>query len=118
MEFDFLLSVHTFKNINQYFCNLHKGDLMHSANEYINYMLGKFNFVDYSSYHHPYTDMPDYTLMDEAELFQEALVFDKKYICTFEEVIAIQRTMKDYAENHKPNKGNNQEYKFNLGIPI
>ena len=116
MEFDFLISVHTFKHSYQYFCNLNKGDLMHSANEYIHYTQGKFTFIDYSSLQYPHQDMPDYTLMDTAELFQESLVFDKKYLCTFEEVIAIQNEMKEYAALNKPNARINQEYKFNLGI--
>ncbi|EHU8781148.1 hypothetical protein N0S44_000383 [Escherichia coli] len=117
MEFDFLISVHTFKNTHQYFCNLNKGDLMHSANEYIHFMDGKFTFIDYSSLQYPHQDMPDYTIMNEAELFQASLVFDKKYICTFEEVITIQNEMKEYASLNKPNEGINQEYKFNIEIP-
>ncbi|AIT14258.1 hypothetical protein [Escherichia coli] len=117
MEFDFLISVHSFKHSFQYFCNLNKGDLMHSANEYIHFTDGKFSFIDYSSLDFPYTDMPDYTLMDAGELFQAALVFDKKYICTFEEVITIQNEMKVYASLNKPNECINQEYKFNIGIP-
>jgi hypothetical protein len=116
MEFDFLISAHTFKGTHQYFCNLNKGDMMHSNNEYINYISGKFTFVDYSLLQYPHQDMPDYTLMDTAELFQESLVFDKKYLCTLEEVIAIQNEMKEYAEMNKPNNCINQEYKFNLGI--
>ena len=28
MEFDFVISVHSFKNSFQYFCNLNKGDLI------------------------------------------------------------------------------------------
>ncbi|MFD0852093.1 hypothetical protein ACFQ07_07670, partial [Actinomadura adrarensis] len=101
----------------QYFCNLNKGDLMHSANEYIHYTAGKFTFIDYDSLQYPHQDMPDFTLMDEAELFQSALVFDKKYLCTLEEVITIQNEMKEYAALNKGNVSINQEYKFNIGIP-
>ena len=117
MEFDFVISVHSFKNSFQYFCNLNKGDLMHSANEYIHFTQGKFTFIDYNSLQYPHQDMPDYTVMDAAELFQESLVFDKKYLCTFEEVITIQNEMKEYASLNKSNVSINQEYKFNIGIP-
>lgn len=99
-------------------CNLYKGDLNYTRGKVIKFWNSQFYLMDLGTgFSCKETDMLDYTLMDDAALFQESLVFDKKYICTFEEVIAIQNEMKEYDSLNKGNVSINQEYKFNIGIP-
>lgn len=76
-------------------CNLYKGDLNYARDKLIKFENSQFYLMDFSTgFRGKATDMLDYTLMDEAALFQEALVFDKKYNCTLEEIVEIQRRIK------------------------
>ncbi|WP_210765589.1 hypothetical protein [Escherichia coli] len=76
-------------------CNLCKRDLNYARDKLIKFENSQFYLMDFSTgFRGKATDMLDYTLMDEAALFQEALVFDKKYNCTLEEIVEIQRRIK------------------------
>lgn len=97
MSNDFAIHSFFYKKV-EFYCNLVKGDANHSLDQYIKYTLDGFSFIDYG-YVGGVVNEPllDYTEMDEATLFQESLVFDKKYICTLDEVIGIQNIMKEYS---------------------
>lgn len=114
MEFEFVISTHSFKLQRQYFCNLNKGDMIHAGNEYLHYSSGKFTFVNYDNYLNPHEEMLDYTVLPEGELFQQSLVFDKKYICSFEDVCALQKIIKEYDKSISGRDIIIKEYKFNL----
>lgn len=76
-------------------CNLYKGDLNYTRGKVIKFWNSQFYLMDLGTgFSCKATDMLDYTLMDDAALFQESLVFDKKYICTLEEIVEIQRRIK------------------------
>lgn len=76
-------------------CNLYKGDLNYARDKILKYWNADFYLMDFSTgFHGISIEMQDYTLMDDAALFQEALVFDKKYICTLEEMVEIQHRIK------------------------
>lgn len=76
-------------------CNLYKGDLNYARDKILKYWNADFYLMDFSTgFHGISIEMPDYTVLDDAALFQEALVFDKKYICTLEEMIELQRRIK------------------------
>lgn len=76
-------------------CNLFKGDLNYARDKILKYWNADFYLMDFSTgFHGISIEMQDYTVLDDAALFQEALVFDKKYICTLEEMVEIQRRIK------------------------
>lgn len=75
--------------------NLYKGDLNYARDKILKYWNADFYLMDFSTgFRGKATEMLDYTVLDDAALFQEALVFDKKYICTLEEMIELQRRIK------------------------
>lgn len=75
--------------------NLYKGDLNYTRDKLIKYENADFYLMDFNTgFRGKATEMLDYTVLDDAALFQEALVFDKKYICTLEEMIELQRRIK------------------------
>lgn len=76
-------------------CNLYKRDLNYSREKVIKFADSQFYFMELSTgIRVKSTVMLDYTVLDEAQLFQESLVFDKKYNCTLEEIVEIQRRIK------------------------
>lgn len=76
-------------------CNLYKGDLNYTRGKVIKFWNSQFYLMDLGTgFHGISIEMQDYTVLDDAALFQEALVFDKKYICTLEEMVEIQHRIK------------------------
>lgn len=96
MTYDFGMFVPKISSVREVYCNLNKGDSEHKMDQYIRYTGTVFVFVDYQAIGLCVQDMIDYTVLDEAELFQELLVYDKKYLCTLEEIIGIQNKMKEH----------------------
>ena len=76
-------------------CNLYKGDLNYARDNILKFENSQFYLMDFRYVVHGISiEMLDYTVLDETQLFQESLVFGKKYICTLEEIIEIQNKIK------------------------
>ena len=100
-------------------CNLIKGDSEHELSLYMHYKDSCFKFIHvlHDGYDYESESLIDHTVLDDGELFQEALVFDKnKYSCTFEEMVSLQNEMKRFEKenvfNPSPSRTNN--YYFNI----
>lgn len=120
MRYDFFLHAHKHKGVYQYFCNVNKNDLQHAMDHFIHYCQGEFKFVDYGNYGvitNPHCDMIDYSVLSEAELFQAEVAYNSEYLLTLDEVVAIQRIMKEYVINVPDPAETNDQYFFNIGNP-
>lgn len=97
MEYDFSMFIPKISTSLEVYCNLNKGDYEHKMDQYIKFNGSYFSFIDYQAKGTVVENMKDYTTVHgEAEIFQESLIFDKKYLCTLEEVIELQQKMKEY----------------------
>lgn len=101
-------------------CNLVKGDSDHELSLYIQYSDLCFNFIDvlHDDFDYNSESITDYTVLDDVELFQASLVFDKnKYSCTIEDMIFIQNEMKRYVKENTfdTSTPTTSNYYFNTG---
>lgn len=118
MRYDFYLHAYKGKGIYQYYCNVNKNDIKYNLNEFIFYVQGVFKFVDYSKdIQHDRSDMLDYSVLSEAELFQAEVAYNLEYILALHEIAAIQRTIKEFASTVNVSDDTKKEYYFNIGIP-
>lgn len=62
--------------------------------------LSEDGFQCHEAYSNTREDTIDTTLMQEDELFQESLVWDKKYYCDFDFLCLIQKEMKRIFDNY------------------
>ncbi|WAE76966.1 hypothetical protein vBEcoMphAPEC6_00545 [Escherichia phage ph0011] len=113
MEYDFSIYMPIISSQDVY-CNLNKGDYEHKMDQYIKFNGAYFSFIDYQAKGSVVENMKDYTTVHgEAEIFQESLIFDKKYLCTLEEVIELQQKMKEYRRIYTET-GSKDRYRFKL----
>lgn len=114
MTFDFSMFIPEISTSLEVYCNLNKGDYEHKMDQYIKFNGAYFSFIDYQSKGTVVEYMKDYTTVQgEDELFQESLIFDKKYLCTLEEVIELQHNMKLYRII-RIETGSKDRYRFKL----
>ena len=111
MDFDYSVYSIKYHDSFELYCNLVKGDSKHDCEQFLRYDGKQFHFYDYCT--GDKEEVPDYTALDDAELFQARLVFDARLVCTIEEMIPIQQELKEHSEK-KVEYGYNHRYYFNL----
>lgn len=115
-SFDFSLFVSVYEEI---YCNLIKGDIEHNKSTFIKYKKSTststftFRFVDYDN-NQRMQPIQDYTVLNEAERFQAALVYEEKYLVTMDEMIAIQQEIKNHVKEYGMSSVLGKRLHFNI----